>query len=251
MVYIYYLYLNQNETKKGRWFDMYVRQLPSPISMSESSAPMESSVHMKVIIPATTSDEEEDLKKEKPAVVKSDASEENEDLDLEIERLLNPRRRRWNSKFTVHSSPEISPRSSPMHFRSQHNMLYGDSPSPNASPLLHRQRYNLRSISPPPYLSKSSSTSKSRPARASSPVDFLDVSVDSIPFQQNKSKKQKLKSKPRSGLNSGGTSTVTLKDQDKNQAKNVSSSSGSEASRKPRVYCTHKRRTWSHLLDKK
>ena len=230
---------------------MYVRQLPSPVSMSGFSAPMESKIHMKVVIPSSAiSPEEEDLKKENPTASEMIVPEEIDDLDFEIERLLNPRRKRWNSRFIFHSPPELSPKSSPNHFESK---LPQD---PNLSPYFHRRQRRFQNISPSSNMTSQASSIKLKSNQigtsCSSNNNLPDSSTSTVTLQPVSSRRQKQRCKsPKPQVGRRTPPPISLLDQDKNQDRRSESPSGNQISRRPRLYCTHKRRTWSHLLGKK
>ena len=231
---------------------MFVRQLPSPISMSGFSAPMESSVHMKVVIPPTSEPtvEEEDLKKENAP--ESVASGETDDLDSEIEQLLAPRRR-WKSRFAFQSSPELSPRSSPTPYRCYPFPSHDEDPSsPHASPVFFRRR-RLHDT-PPTSASQSSRTQTtslfqtSTRQSSSSPAEARHHLRNESPSRKYSfsSKRDRKGSKSPVGQPSGSSSPPNI-----GRSQEGIGESATSESRRPRSYCSHKRRTWSHLLNKK
>ena len=204
--------------------------------MSDFFTPMESSVHMKVVIPTSTNDTGEDidqLKKENEAVAttESNVSEDIDDLDLEIEQLLAPRRRRWASRFRY--SPDISPTASPTQLVSHNYGLDGDdSPSPRVSPIFSLRHRWPRDIFP--------TSSKKRPTlnrsdryRSSSPssAKHLHLRKDSVG-----SKEQRHRSKSPTQRSASPTSS----DLGRTHERGTQLPSTSQSARRPRVYCTHK-----------
>ena len=213
-------------------------------------------MHMKVIIPAAsknTMEELEDLKKDNHNTTASVASEDIDELDAEIAQLLAPRRRRWASRMTYQPSPEISPRSSPTRLPTQPLASAEDSPSPSVSPLFFHRRSRFRTASPSSQRTISSLPNtgdrKQEGFRVFPPGSTLSTHL------RNKSPARKVsfsnsgrihKSKSPVQNNGSPTPSEAGRSQERNE-----SPSNSQASRRPRVYCTHKRRTWSHLLDKR
>ena len=238
----------QPEAKQGRWYDMYVRELPAPITVTGFSAPMESSVHMKVVIPGLNkdvADDVEDLKKENTAAAESNVSEETDDLDLEIERLLAPRRRRFTPRFRY--SPEISPPPSPSSLFVSRDFEGEESPSLSASPVFLPRSRKVRDSSPSaPVLHKRSS--RSNYFRSSSPSSASQHFQPRNESPSNKFGKREQTQTSKSPAR--GSSSPTGSDT-RRQERESGSPSMNQAGRRPRLYCTHKRRTWSHLLNKR
>ncbi|CAK8683376.1 unnamed protein product [Clavelina lepadiformis] len=233
--------------KKGRWYDRYVRQLPAPMLAPSltatpiiTSAPMESTAFAKVTIPDYNPDDEKKSQSsdDKPSSPSVNSCLDSDDVDREIEKLLVPRRRRWIS--SLHSSNEesetSSPRSSPPSILLQRHHYYrSDSPLSRHTTVIHRPS-------------------------ASSPVNFQlqDDAVLKPPTRRHRySRDDETSSKNQLYQKQSLTSDQPVHNLSRDSSvehlsqQTITEHLPNSQHRRPRQYGSHRRRTWSHLLDKK